>query len=73
LTACCIELARLIKRGIRMVLPEVVDDLPPMGINPRRIATAMRARGVIPGPPKTHDQFSHKPRADRKTLGQLTD
>jgi hypothetical protein len=56
-----------------MVLHEFVDDLLPLGINPRGIATSMGLRGIMTCTAKTHDQLSNKTRADGKTLGQLTD
>ena len=73
LTAFCIEVAELITCGIRMVLHEGGDDLLPLGSNPRGIATSTGLRGIVTCTAKTHDQRSHKPRADGKTLGQLTD
>lgn len=69
LTTLGIQVAELIKRGIRLGLHECRDDLPPLGINPRRIATSMGVRSITPGPAKTRDEFSHEPRADGKTLG----
>ena len=53
LTAVCIALTQLIKRGIRMVLHEFVDDLPPLGINSRGIATSMGLRGITTCTAKT--------------------
>ncbi len=73
LTTVCIALAELIERGIRMVLHECVDDLPPLGINARGIATSMGLRGITTRTAKTHDQLSNNTRADGQTLGQLTD
>ena len=73
LTAFCIELAALIKGGIRMGLHEFGDDLLPLGSNPRGMATSMGLRGIMTGTAKPHDQLSNKTRADGKTLGQLTD
>jgi hypothetical protein len=73
LTTVGIELAELRKRGIRRVLPEFVDDLPPVRSNPRWMATAMGLRGTTTRPAKPREQLSHKTRAHGKTLGQLTD
>jgi hypothetical protein len=72
-TTVCIALAELSKRGLRMVLHEFVDDLPPLGITARGIATSMGLRGITTRTAKTHEQLSHKTRADGKTLDQLTD
>jgi hypothetical protein len=73
LTAVGIALTQLIKRGIRILLHYCVYDLPPLGINARRIATAVGVRGITPCTANTRDQLSHKPRADGKAHGQLTD
>ncbi len=56
-----------------MVRHEFVDDLLPLGINPRWMATSMGLRGIITCTANTHDQLAHNTRADGKTLGQLTD
>lgn len=69
LTTLGIQVAELIKRGIRLGLHEGGDDLPPLGINPRRIATSMGVRSITPGTAKTRDELSYKTRADGKTLG----
>jgi hypothetical protein len=69
LTAFCIALAERIKCGIRMVLHAFVDDLLPLGIKPRWIATSMGLRGIITCTGKTPDQRSNNTRADGTTLG----
>jgi len=73
LTTVCIEWAEFIERGLRMVRHEFVDDLPPLGINPRWMATSVGWRCRTTSTVKTRDQLSNPTRADGKTLGQLTD
>ena len=72
-TTVCIALAELSKRGIRMVLHEFVDDLPPLGSTARGITISMGLQGITTRTAKTHAQLSNTTRADGKTLGQLTD
>jgi hypothetical protein len=69
LTTLGIKVAELIKRSLRLGLHEFVNDLPPLGINPRGIATSMWLWGIITCTAKTCDQLSNKTRADGKTLG----
>jgi hypothetical protein len=59
--------------GIRLGLHEFVNDLPPLGINPRGIATSRWLWGITPCTAKPRDQLSNHTRADGKTLGSLTD
>jgi hypothetical protein len=61
------------KGGIRLGLHEFVNDLPPVGITPRGIATSRWVWGITTCTAKTRDQLSHHTRADGTTLGSLTD
>jgi len=69
LTTLGIKVAELMKRGIRLGLHECVNDLPPLGINPRGIATSRWLWGITTCTAKPRDQLSNNTRADGQTLG----
>ena len=69
LTTLGIQVAELMKRGIRLGLHEFVNDLPPLGLNPRGIATSMGWWGITTCTAKPRDQLSNNTRADGTTLG----